>query len=103
MKNSNDGCLNTKMRRDCRNFKASDFKGMSMDNDKDAAYWERRRKNNEAAKKSRDARRQKEDEIAIRAGYLEREYLRLQYENRRLQERLAQYESNNLMYASRVM
>ena len=33
---------------------------------KDDAYWERRRKNNEAAKRSRDARRAKEDEIAIR-------------------------------------
>lgn len=33
---------------------------------KDDAYWERRRKNNEAAKRSRDARRVKEDEIALR-------------------------------------
>lgn len=33
---------------------------------KDEAYWERRRKNNEAAKRSRDARRAKEDEIALR-------------------------------------
>ena len=33
---------------------------------RDDAYWERRRKNNEAAKRSRDARRVKEDEIAIR-------------------------------------
>lgn len=48
--------------------------------DKDAAYWERRRKNNEAAKRSRDARRAKEDEIAIRAAFLEQENLRLKYE-----------------------
>ncbi|KAG8227880.1 hypothetical protein J437_LFUL007190 [Ladona fulva] len=47
---------------------------------KDAAYWERRRKNNEAAKRSRDARRAKEDEIAIRAAFLEQENLRLKYE-----------------------
>ena len=33
---------------------------------KDNTYWERRRKNNEAAKRSRDARRAKEDEIALR-------------------------------------
>ena len=33
---------------------------------KDDAYWERRRKNNEAAKRSRDSRRAKEDEIALR-------------------------------------
>lgn len=44
---------------------------------KDDAYWERRRKNNEAAKRSRDARRAKEDEIAIRAAFLEQENLRL--------------------------
>jgi bZIP factor len=44
---------------------------------KDDAYWERRRKNNEAAKRSRDLRRQKEDEIAVRASFLEQENLKL--------------------------
>lgn len=44
---------------------------------KDSAYLERRKKNNAAAKKSRDRRRIKEDEIAIRAAYLERENLKL--------------------------
>ena len=29
------------------------------------AYWERRKKNNEAAKRSRDARRAKEDEVGV--------------------------------------
>nr|XP_033320955.1 hepatic leukemia factor-like isoform X2 [Megalopta genalis] len=52
----------------------------STDDEKDAAYWERRRKNNEAAKRSRDARRAKEDEIAIRAAFLEQENMRLRYE-----------------------
>lgn len=47
---------------------------------KDEAYWERRRKNNEAAKRSRDARRAKEDEIAIRAAFLEQENLKLRFE-----------------------
>lgn len=47
---------------------------------KDTAYWERRRKNNEAAKRSRDARRAKEDEIAIRAAFLEQENLKLRVE-----------------------
>lgn len=42
-----------------------------------SSYWERRRKNNEAAKRSRDARRAKEDEIAIRAAFLEQENLKL--------------------------
>ena len=47
---------------------------------KDAAYWERRRKNNEAAKRSRDARRQKENEIAVRASFLEQENIQLKME-----------------------
>ncbi|XP_023338525.1 protein giant [Eurytemora carolleeae] len=37
---------------------------------KEKAYQERRRKNNLAAKRSRDARRAKEDEISIRAAFL---------------------------------
>ncbi|XP_055333353.1 protein giant-like [Paramacrobiotus metropolitanus] len=47
------------------------------DDNKDDAYWERRRKNNEAAKRSRDARRAKEDNIALRAAFLEQENMRL--------------------------
>lgn len=39
----------------------------------DDKYWARRRKNNVAAKRSRDARRLKENQIAIRAGFLEKE------------------------------
>lgn len=50
------------------------------DSQKDEAYWERRRKNNDAAKRSRDARRAKEDEIAIRAAFLEQENLKLRVE-----------------------
>lgn len=50
------------------------------DEQKDESYWERRRKNNEAAKRSRDARRAKEDEIAIRAALLEQENLKLRVE-----------------------
>lgn len=42
---------------------------------KDDKYWARRRKNNMAAKRSRDARRMKENQIALRAGYLEKEVL----------------------------
>ncbi|CAL8273840.1 unnamed protein product [Lota lota] len=40
---------------------------------KDDRYWARRRKNNVAAKRSRDARRLKENQIAIRASFLEKE------------------------------
>lgn len=47
---------------------------------KDAAYYERRRKNNEAAKRSRDSRRQKEQEVAIRCQFLERENASLKYQ-----------------------
>lgn len=47
---------------------------------KDEAYWERRRKNNEAAKRSRDARREKEEKIAMRAAFLEQENFQLRVE-----------------------
>lgn len=67
---------------------------------KDEKYWARRRKNNLAAKRSRDARRMKENQIAIRADYLEREsdQLRkqmedLKKENQKLKLKLLQYES----------
>lgn len=40
---------------------------------KDDKYWARRRKNNLAAKRSRDARRLKENQIAMRANFLEKE------------------------------
>ncbi|XP_077363239.1 D site albumin promoter binding protein a isoform X2 [Festucalex cinctus] len=40
---------------------------------KDEKYWSRRVKNNEAAKRSRDARRLKENQISVRAAFLERE------------------------------
>ncbi|XP_023026069.1 giant isoform X1 [Leptinotarsa decemlineata] len=43
----------------------------------DPVYLEKRKKNNEAAKRSRDARRAKEDEIAIRCAFLEQENLQL--------------------------
>ncbi|XP_060950514.1 TEF transcription factor, PAR bZIP family member a [Limanda limanda] len=40
---------------------------------KDDRYWNRRKKNNVAAKRSRDARRLKENQITVRAAFLERE------------------------------
>lgn len=45
----------------------------------DPSYWEKRKKNNEAAKRSRDARRAKEDEIAVRCAFLEQENVQLKY------------------------
>ncbi|XP_051969054.1 hepatic leukemia factor-like [Xyrauchen texanus] len=50
------------------------------DDMKDDKYWARRRKNNMAAKRSRDARRLKENQIAIRAGFLEKENAALRQE-----------------------
>lgn len=58
---------------------------------KDTAYFERRRKNNAAAKKSRDRRRIKEDEIAIRAAFLERENMELKIELAAIKRQLAQF------------
>ncbi|CAF2418673.1 unnamed protein product [Rotaria sp. Silwood2] len=52
----------------------------------DDVYWERRKKNNEAAKRSRDSRRAKEDEIALRATWLEQENVKLRLENAHLKQ-----------------
>ena len=60
---------------------------------KDQAYWERRRKNNLAAKRSRDARRAKEDEIAIRAAFLEQENIQLKWEVARLKSETSRLRS----------
>ncbi|ELT93628.1 hypothetical protein CAPTEDRAFT_151518 [Capitella teleta] len=69
------------------------------DNDKDDKYWQRREKNNVAAKRSRDARRIKENQIALRAAFLERENSTLKSElkkalqdNKQLSQRLTKYE-----------
>lgn len=71
---------------------------------KDDKYWARRRKNNVAAKRSRDARRMKENQIAVRATYLEREndLLRKQLEdfkreNKVLKIKLSRFEANPSM------
>lgn len=40
---------------------------------KDNKYYERRRRNNLAAKRSRDARKTREDHVTLRANYLEKE------------------------------
>lgn len=46
----------------------------------DEKYWTRRKKNNVAAKRSRDARRLKENQITIRAAFLEKENTALRTE-----------------------
>lgn len=74
-------------------------KQMVSEEFKDDKYWERRRKNNMAAKRSRDARRAKETQIAYRASVLESENIKLKEElkkakaeNHMLKDRLRQYE-----------
>lgn len=44
---------------------------------KDSSYWEKRRKNNESAKRSRDSKREKETQMSVRISYLERENFEL--------------------------
>lgn len=53
---------------------------LTPDNQKDGAYWEKRQKNNESAKRSREARRMKEEQIALRVVFLEQENLQLRTE-----------------------
>ncbi|XP_053669416.1 protein giant [Anopheles marshallii] len=67
---------------------------------KDSAYYERRKKNNAAAKKSRDRRRIKEDEIAIRAAFLERENIELKFELAAARKQLALYGVTSSVAAS---
>ncbi|XP_052282359.1 thyrotroph embryonic factor-like isoform X5 [Dreissena polymorpha] len=70
------------------------------DSAKDDKYWQRRKKNNVAAKRSRDARRVKENQIAMRAAFLEKQndtlrekYEEIMKENQALIERLSKYEN----------
>lgn len=60
---------------------------------KDSAYWERRRRNNAAAKRSRDARRAKEDETAVRAALLEQENFQLRIETNTLRQEIEKIKS----------
>jgi len=57
---------------------------------KDGAYYEKRARNNESAKRSRDARRLKEQHTQERLTYLEHENSRLLMENQALRYQLSQ-------------
>ncbi|CAF0839156.1 unnamed protein product [Rotaria sordida] len=57
---------------------------------KDTIYYEKRARNNESAKRSRDARRLKEQQTQERLQYLEHENSRLLMENQTLRYQLAQ-------------
>ncbi|EGI59721.1 Hepatic leukemia factor [Acromyrmex echinatior] len=83
IKKINKNTSNPKMRRVPRSISSPGLPTSTVD-EKDAIYWERRKKNNEAAKRSRDARRAKEDELAIRTSFLEFENAQLRMEVQRL-------------------
>ncbi|XP_046894683.1 HLF transcription factor, PAR bZIP family member a isoform X2 [Hypomesus transpacificus] len=68
---------------------------------KDDRYWARRRKNNVAAKRSRDARRLKENQIAIRAGFLEKENTALKMEVADLRKELGRCKNTLAKYEAR--
>ncbi|XP_063078133.1 TEF transcription factor, PAR bZIP family member a isoform X1 [Engraulis encrasicolus] len=63
------------------------------DEQKDDKYWERRKKNNVAAKRSRDARRLKENQITVRAAFLERENTALRQEVAELRKENGRFKS----------
>uniref|UniRef100_A0A8C2XAD9 HLF transcription factor, PAR bZIP family member n=1 Tax=Cyclopterus lumpus TaxID=8103 RepID=A0A8C2XAD9_CYCLU len=69
---------------------------------KDDKYWSRRRKNNVAAKRSRDARRLKENQIAIRASFLEKENSALRHEVAELRKELGRSKSSLAKYEARL-
>lgn len=60
---------------------------------KDEKYWQRRKKNNLAAKRSRDARRLKENQITVRAAFLERENAALRTEVADLRKECSRYKN----------
>lgn len=58
--------------------------------EKDATYYEKRARNNESAKRSRDSRRFKEQQIQERADFLQHENSRLTLENQTIRYQLSQ-------------
>ncbi|XP_069056737.1 D site-binding protein isoform X2 [Pleurodeles waltl] len=70
------------------------------DEQKDEKYWNRRYKNNEAAKRSRDARRLKENQITVRAAFLEKENAVLRQEVANIRQELSRYRNILSKYES---
>ncbi|UJR08713.1 hypothetical protein I4U23_012970 [Adineta vaga] len=58
--------------------------------EKDESYYDKRARNNESAKRSRDTRRMKEQEIQDRAQFLQQENSRLAFENQTIRYQLSQ-------------
>lgn len=74
---------------------------LPVTNEQDDKYWARRRKNNMAAKRSRDARRLKENQIAIRASFLEKENSALRQEVADLRKELGKCKNILAKYEAR--
>jgi len=68
---------------------------------KDDKYWQRRKKNNVAAKRSRDARRLKENQITVRAAFLERENMALRTEVAELRKECGRFKNIVTNYESK--
>ncbi|XP_049418627.1 TEF transcription factor, PAR bZIP family member a isoform X1 [Epinephelus fuscoguttatus] len=68
---------------------------------KDDKYWQRRKKNNVAAKRSRDARRLKENQITVRAAFLERENAALRSEVAELRKECGRYKNTASHYEAK--
>jgi len=69
------------------------------DNCKDDSYWERRKRNNESAKRSREMKRLKEQQTTMKVIYLEQENLRLKTEVGMLRSELEKFRS--ILYKER--
>lgn len=82
-------------------LKSNIFLFPSVTNEQDDKYWARRRKNNMAAKRSRDARRLKENQIAIRASFLEKENSALRQEVADLRKELGKCKNILAKYEAR--
>jgi hypothetical protein len=63
------------------------------DEEKDSTYYQKRERNNESAKRSRDARRIKEEEIQQRVLFLQHENSRLSMENQAIRYRISQFQA----------
>nr|XP_033785287.1 thyrotroph embryonic factor [Geotrypetes seraphini] len=71
------------------------------DEAKDEKYWSRRKKNNVAAKRSRDARRLKENQITVRAAFLEKENMALRMEVAELRKQVGKCKTILSKYQSK--
>jgi leukemia factor-related protein len=61
-------------------------KQLTPEEQKDSRYWDKRAKNNFAAKRSRETRRMRENQIVLRANYLEKENVALKKVLKKLKE-----------------